>query len=516
MSRRFALAGAALLSVAHPAAAAVDAGEPSPRGDTVAVHRGAAAVPARDVPDQPGESWRVAQAPYEIEDLQRALNALGYDAGPADSMMGRATSNAIRTYEADHQLPITGEFSPRLLDHVRDTLAAMSPARSPDRSFGGIDEPSADTDLVANIQAELRRRGYDVPVVSGDVDAATEAAIRAYQRDQGLTVTGEPSERLLAELTGAGAPEGESVDRGLVREIQRELQDRGYDIGATDGVLGPTTRNAIRTYQADAGLPVTGEASASLLRSLQSAEGGAPRYARERERRRGAEGRVVLEDSFADGDYTQDPRWTVQSGNFAVQDGALVSRVAPAQTPAAAGGGEAPSAGDIGRNLLAGVLQQALGGGQGAAGRDGESEQATISTAAPIENAFELRLDLSSHRGGGRFAFGPYQGGGDRNTGYRLAYSSGDDPSFRLLDVSPDGVRVVATSDRTIDLEDGDVHSIDWRRSPEGRMVVAVDGEEVIATTDRGFDEAFDGLTVTNAGGEYAVHRVTVEVPEEY
>ena len=50
--------------------------------------------------------------------------------------------------------------------------------------------------------------------------------------------------------------------------IQRALQEKGYDPGPADGQMGPKTRAAIRTYQAEAGFEVTGNPSLALQRSL--------------------------------------------------------------------------------------------------------------------------------------------------------------------------------------------------------------------------------------------------------
>ena len=52
-----------------------------------------------------------------------------------------------------------------------------------------------------SIQTGLSRRGYDAGTADGVVGDRTEAAISAWQRDQGLPVTGEPSRALLASLS---------------------------------------------------------------------------------------------------------------------------------------------------------------------------------------------------------------------------------------------------------------------------------------------------------------------------
>jgi len=54
----------------------------------------------------------------------------------------------------------------------------------------------------------------------------------------------------------------------VIANVQRELQQRGYNAGGVDGQFGPATRQALLAYQRDAGLPVTGEIDEATLGSL--------------------------------------------------------------------------------------------------------------------------------------------------------------------------------------------------------------------------------------------------------
>jgi len=73
---------------------------------------------------------------------------------------------------------------------------------------------------------------------------------------------------------GAFATPWPTADRGLSRaerrEVQQRLVDRGYDIGAVDGGIGPVTRAAIRKFEASAGLPETGRAGGRVLDALRA------------------------------------------------------------------------------------------------------------------------------------------------------------------------------------------------------------------------------------------------------
>jgi len=56
--------------------------------------------------------------------------------------------------------------------------------------------------------------------------------------------------------------------RTMVLQAQKLLAERGFDPGTPDGQVGPRTREAIRAFQAAAGLPVTGHVTPALVEAL--------------------------------------------------------------------------------------------------------------------------------------------------------------------------------------------------------------------------------------------------------
>ncbi len=203
----------------------------------------------------------VMTMPYSVAAVQRALNDLGYSAGPVDGLMGGKTRGAIRAYQIDNNLPVSGEPSRTLYEHIQRTLTArVNPAPA----------PSVDSASVVEIQTRLRDRGYNIGAINGTLDSSTTAAIRAFQGDAGMPVNGLANAALLDQLRVGSTATSRTLTRAEVVRLQQALAERGYETGPADGVIGPKVRGAIRTYQADASLPVTGEATRTLLASLES------------------------------------------------------------------------------------------------------------------------------------------------------------------------------------------------------------------------------------------------------
>lgn len=213
----------------------------------------------------PAQTYSVLTVAYSVAAVQRGLNDLGYSAGPVDGLMGSRTRSAIRAYQIDKGLPVSGEPSRSLNDHLQETLmAGFTPA------------PGADSASIVEVQTRLRDRGYNVSSINGTLDASTTAAIRTFQSNAGLPVNGMVTAALLDQLRiGSNTGDNRTLTRAEVVRLQSALTARGYDTGPADGVVGPKVRGAIRSYQTDASMPVTGDARYGLLAKLESDGGGA-------------------------------------------------------------------------------------------------------------------------------------------------------------------------------------------------------------------------------------------------
>ncbi|WP_432765347.1 lytic murein transglycosylase [Halomonas aquatica] len=80
---------------------------------------------------------------------------------------------------------------------------------------------------------------------------------------------------LADEIAGRGGVvqgwprEQRPLSRSQVREMQRLLNQRGFEVGVPDGIMGPNTRRGLREFQAAIGTTPDGFATVSLLERLQ-------------------------------------------------------------------------------------------------------------------------------------------------------------------------------------------------------------------------------------------------------
>lgn len=114
--------------------------QPQPRPQGLAVPAGQATAtpqlqtpaPQRPIAPAPSATQVVTDA-ESVRIVQRGLNALGFNAGAADGVSGRRTSDAIRQFERTNGFQVTGQISPALVQLMRSVQpapAAASPAQA--------------------------------------------------------------------------------------------------------------------------------------------------------------------------------------------------------------------------------------------------------------------------------------------------------------------------------------------------------------------------------------------------
>jgi peptidoglycan hydrolase-like protein with peptidoglycan-binding domain len=139
-----------------------------------------------------------------------------------------------------------------------------------------VEPPGANpAETTRAIQTALQAKGYETGGTDGIAGPVTQAAILAYEVDNGLPLTAEPSDAVLARIkagrrgttTAAGLAPGPKADT-LIRSVQTALAKLGYKVGRADGRLGEATIAAIRAFEKQQSMPDTGRISGDLLTRL--------------------------------------------------------------------------------------------------------------------------------------------------------------------------------------------------------------------------------------------------------
>ena len=290
-----------------------------------------------------------------------------------------------------------------------------------------------------------------------------------------------------------------------------------------DSRYGEWRRDGAGTAEAGA-LEALARELRALIDEAESARAADPRFLqdlRDRIAAHVAETRprtALIRDDFSDGDYADDPSWTVVSGDFSVDERRGLLTVVPTdQSEVAKADDPLDAILDTGSELLeasADALDDLLGAGtkdeKEDAGPAGP-EPAEISLATVVPNAFVLELEMTSRiaRKGAQLEIDVFQLTSDY-AGYRLSYMPGSAPALLLSRFGRRGVVEIGEHRAKLTLEDGHSHTLALARGSDGTMTATVDGTELIRVRSSAFKDSFDGVALVNGGGDYAIRSIAV------
>jgi peptidoglycan hydrolase-like protein with peptidoglycan-binding domain len=205
--------------------------------------------------------------------------------------LGAILANALYRQPGPHPAPI---FSVKPRPVAEHTASVTPIPRSRPAAAKSDASGRSRADLVGDVQRELIKRGLFEGAADGVMGPKTDAAIRDFETLANLKVTGEPSEELLRALQrgpklDAGVPRTAARDQisekilsgsqppapttQRVVAVQRALNDSGYGPVKATGAIGPETTAAIRKFEGDRKMPVTGQISVRLVRELAAFTG---------------------------------------------------------------------------------------------------------------------------------------------------------------------------------------------------------------------------------------------------
>ena len=231
----------------------------------------------------------------KVRQLQSRLIQLGWMTGQADGYFGGATEYAVKRFQARAGLYDDGVAGPDTLTRIyAGNAATTSTAVS---SIGGTLRKGDDSAAVRAMQTRLISLGYLQGSADGSFGAATEEAVKLFQRQHGLTADGAAGTATLNKLYASsaqsynGSGSGSSGNSGnsgnsptnapvaslrkgdeseAVRTMQQRLISLGYLSGYADGKFGDSTEDAVKLFQRQHNLTVDGVAGATTQNLLYS------------------------------------------------------------------------------------------------------------------------------------------------------------------------------------------------------------------------------------------------------
>lgn len=252
----------------------------------------------------------------DVRKMQERLISLGYLAGEATSRFDEATEAGVIAFQKRNCSYWDGVAGP-------DTLKALysSSARSTSTAAAVIGvslKVGSEGSAVRYLQTKLKSLGYYTGSADGSYGSGTEAAVKAFQKANGLKADGKAGTdtinmlysddaKTAAQARPTATPKPKPTARPTatpyrtatplpagtwvkvtpipgedliyltlrpgnygtpVEKLQKALKDQGYYTGETDGYYGSGTEAAVKKFQTKKGLSTDGVAGPATLRYL--------------------------------------------------------------------------------------------------------------------------------------------------------------------------------------------------------------------------------------------------------
>ena len=252
-------------------------------------------------PDQT-RTLSVGMTGNDVYALQERLIELNYLSGVADGVFGTETQNALIAFQNRNGLTADGTAGASTLKKLSGSCKAATATAAPS-SNGTLREGDSGED-VYNLQARLFELGYYNGRIDGRYSSETTAAVKAFQKANGLSADGIAGSGTLSILygdapvsynayfgsSGNGASGGTTTvaptpvpdmttviqwesEGDNVRQYQQRLVELGYlDSKSVTGKFNQKTVEATKAFQTMNDLKVDGAAGPQSLKLIYSGD----------------------------------------------------------------------------------------------------------------------------------------------------------------------------------------------------------------------------------------------------
>ncbi len=228
---------------------------------------------AADVVLRPGDKGDA------VKEVQTLLTSYGYYSGKINGSYNTATTTAVRNFQRyNNELPIDGKVGEDTLNRMKSSAAIKAPVNQKD-SYSTENK---------HIQERLKYYGYYTGRVDGIYGSGSIAAVKAFQRANGLKVDGAVGPLTLAKLDSNNAVSKKDADQATdvgtrpilrpgdkeaakikyIKEVQTILKAKGLYTGEIDGVYSGIIVTAVRLFQQQNGLTIDGRVGANTWKVL--------------------------------------------------------------------------------------------------------------------------------------------------------------------------------------------------------------------------------------------------------
>lgn len=228
---------------------------------------------------------RMGSTGSDVSDLQARLTELGYYSGVIDGKYASGTQTAVTEFQQRNGLTADGIAGRETQDLLYSGAAQAKTvsAGSETEEYLLLKQGTSGLE-VRKLQGRLAELGYYAGGVDGIYGESTASAVKAFQRNNGLSGDGQAGVQTQTKLYSATAKyasspvatanpdQTRSLSVGMtgndVYALQERLIELRYLGGVADGVFGTETQTALIEFQKNNGLTADGTAGTSTLKKL--------------------------------------------------------------------------------------------------------------------------------------------------------------------------------------------------------------------------------------------------------
>ena len=241
----------------------------------------------------PTGSLKLGATGQQVREVQQRLKDLGFYKGSVDGDFGAATETAVKAFQKQYGLEADGKVGTQTMAKLTAARATARPTVSPTPKATATPSFSNNTFLrngnsgnqVKQLQERLIALGYLLGKSTASFDNATEAAVLAFQRRNGVEADGVAGPNTLSKLYSSSARSASSAaaivgitlkegstEKAAVRLLQTKLKSLSFYTGSVDGDFGAGTAAAVLAFQKANRLTADGAAGGATLNRLFAAD----------------------------------------------------------------------------------------------------------------------------------------------------------------------------------------------------------------------------------------------------